>query len=88
MTSIACKYDQVLRTHGLLKPSELKEVWTRLSSRIADLDANESMFRLNQFQSKALLFMLIGRQKPKEPKKRFEAWEHHMLMMVILLTWI
>jgi hypothetical protein len=83
MTCIAVRYDEVLRTHGLLKGSELTRIWTVLSERIAELDSNQSMFRLNHFQRKALHFCLMGKQKPKESKKRFEAWEHHVLMMVM-----
>jgi hypothetical protein len=83
MTCIAVRYDEVLRTHGLLKGSELTNVWTVLSARIAELDSTQSMFRLNHFQGKALHFCLLGKQKPKDSKKRFEAWEHHVLMMVM-----
>lgn len=91
LTCIAVKYDQVARKYNVLKAAEVSAIWDELGRRVRLLDPDLCMFKLNEYKGNFLKFCLMERQdsksnkKNKAKKKKFEAWEHHILMNVSIV---
>lgn len=85
LTAVAVRYKNVLsEVPNVLSKTEINNVWSKLNQRVGKLDSNVSLFRLNQYQSSIFRFLVHGKENPKERKKTYRSWEHHLLMMVKL----
>jgi hypothetical protein len=90
LTCVAAKIDSTVNKHGVLPPSKVAAVWTRLSDRALKLDGDECMFKLNFYKGNILKMLLDernsrGKTRKGKKKRKAQAWEHHLLMNVSVL---
>jgi hypothetical protein len=86
LTCIASKYERTLKTHCILTAKQINAVWDRLGSRAKELDADNTMFKLNEYKAtfmRRLLLDLQSQQNQKKKGRNPQAWEHHLLMLVL-----
>jgi hypothetical protein len=86
LTCIASKYERTLKTHRILTAKQINAVWDRLGSRAKELDADNTMFKLNEYKAtfmRRLLLDLQSQQNQKKKGRNPQAWEHHLLMLVL-----
>ena len=79
---MAHRYETVLRKYNVLKETEIKGVWSRLSKKLQDLEPDVAMFKVNQFKGSFVERLLEEDQDPNKKSKSFQAWEHHIMMKV------
>jgi hypothetical protein len=84
LTCIACTYDNVVSQHRILPPKRVSSIWNKLEQRCKDLNPYETMLRVNKFKARFLHFRLMEKKDPNARKRKLEAWEQHLLMLVSL----
>jgi hypothetical protein len=86
LTCIASKYERTLKSHRILSAKQINAVWNRLGSRAKELDADDTMFRLNEYKATFMRKLLLDLQSQQNNQKKKgrnpQAWEHHLLMLV------
>ena len=82
LSCIAVKYDKVASSHRLLAPAKVNKIWDRLIQRTEMLDPNLCMMKVNRFKGSFLKFKLQEKKDKSAAKKKLEAWEQQLLMLV------
>ena len=82
MTCVAVRYDKVASSHRLLHPAKVNKIWEKLAKRTDMLDPNVCMMKVNRFKGSYLKFRLQEKKDKSASKKKLEAWEQQLLMLV------
>ena len=85
MTCVAVRYDKVASSHRLLHPAKVNKIWEKLAKRTDMLDPNVCMMKVNRFKGSYLKFRLQEKKDKSASKKKLEAWEQQLLMLVCFL---
>lgn len=83
LTAISVRIDSTVRKYGILKGKKIEAVWDRIVERAGDWDQDESLFKMNKFKAQYMRHLLAVRQSKDKKQKNIEAWEHHLIMLVI-----
>ncbi len=63
-----------------------KDIWDEIVQRSQELDPDDCMLSVNSFRAGYLHHLWKAKQeKDRKYKKKLEAWEHHVLMLVCKL---
>jgi hypothetical protein len=87
ITAIAVKIDRTIRRYGILPAKRVAAVWEKLATRGMQLNADDTMVKLNAYKANYLKILVEEKRKQMSQtratgKKKPQAWEHHLLMHV------